>query len=185
MSDVYLGQIIPFGFQFAPQGFAYRNGATLPISQYSALFSLLGTYYGGNGQSTFQLPNLSGRVAIGQFQSPGTSNYVIGQSAGTETVSLTIGNLPAHTHTGTLNAVATKATAQVPATGSQLARSNDPSSSASTPEIYVPTGTAGTQVALAGVNTNPTGNNVPVGILQPYLAINYCIAISGIYPSRN
>ncbi|MDB5678686.1 phage tail protein [Sphingomonas bacterium] len=185
MSNVYLGQIVQFGFQFAPQGFQYCNGATLPISQYSALFSLLGTQYGGNGTQTFQLPNLNGRAAIGQFQSPGTSNYVIGQSGGSESATLNITNLPAHTHTGTLSANQTKATLQTPQAGALLARAADPSSAGSTPEIYVPAGTAGTQVALGGVVTNPTGNNVPFSIIQPYLTINYCIATSGIYPSRN
>lgn len=184
MSDVYLGQIIPFGFQFAPQGFAYCNGATLPISQYAALFSLLGTYYGGNGQTTFQLPNLSGRVAVGQFQSPGTSNYVIGEVGGTETTTLNVTNLPAHNHTATLNATTAKGSSQVAAAGSLLAKSVD-SGGTAVPEIYVPAGTSGTAVALGGLTVGLTGNNQPFSILQPYLAINYCIAISGIYPSRN
>lgn len=184
MSNVYLGQIVQFGFQFAPVGFQYCNGATLPISQYAALFSLLGTQYGGNGQTSFQLPNLGGRTAIGQFQSPGTSSYTIGQASGSETATLTINNLPAHTHTGTLSANQTKATAQTPQAGSLLARSVDTSGSVA-PAIYVPAGTAGTQVALGGVVTNPTGSNAPFSILQPYLAINYCIATTGIYPSRN
>lgn len=181
MSNVYLGQIVPFGFQFAPVGFAFCNGATLPISQYSALFSLLGTYYGGNGSSTFQLPNLAGRTAIGQGQSAGTSSYVIGQLGGTESATLGVNNLPAHTHT--LSAVQAKATAQAPATGSLLARSSEGSTGGSLPQIYVPAGTAGTQVALGGVGI--TGSNAAFSLLNPFLTINYCIATSGIYPSRN
>ncbi|THD34760.1 MAG: phage tail protein [Sphingomonas sp.] len=184
MSDVYLGQIVPFGFQFAPVNFAYCNGAILPISQYTALFSLLGTYYGGNGTTNFALPNLSGRAAIGQGQSPGTSNYVIGEQGGTENTTLTIGNLPAHNHTATLNATTAKATSQVAAAGSLLAKSVD-SGGTAVPDIYVPAGTSGAQVALGGLTVGVTGNNQPFSILQPYLAINYCIATSGIYPSRN
>lgn len=185
MSNVYLGQIVQFGFQFSPVGFQYCNGATLPISQYAALFSLLGTQYGGNGSQTFQLPNLNGRAAIGQGQGPGTSNYPIGSIVGTESATLTIPNLPAHTHTGTLSANQTKATLQTPQAGALLARAADPSSAGSTPEIYIPAGTAGTQVALGGVVTNPTGGNAPFSIMQPVLAINYCIATTGMYPSRN
>lgn len=181
MSNVYLGQIVPFGFNFAPRGFAFCNGALLSISQNSALFSLLGTQYGGNGTTTFALPNLNGRAAIGQGQSSGTSNYVIGQSGGSETTTLTVANLPAHTHT--LSAVQAKATTQAPAAGSLLARSSDGSAVGSLPEIYVPAGTAGTQVALGGVGV--TGSGTPASTLDPYLAINYCIATSGIYPSRN
>jgi microcystin-dependent protein len=185
MSNVYLGQIIYAGFQFAPVGFAYCNGATLPIAQYSALFSLLGTQYGGNGTSTFQLPNLAGRVPIGQFQSPGTSNYVIGQQSGSETVTLTTGQLPAHTHTATLNAATNKATAQVPTAGALLAKSVDLGNANALPNIYVPSTVTPTTVALGGLTVNPAGSNQPVSVLQPYLTLNALIATSGIYPSRN
>jgi len=94
----YLGSISLVPYNFAPQGSAFCDGSLLPISQYTALFSLLGTTYGGDGQSTFALPDLRGRVAIGMGQSPGTSNYVIGQSGGEETITLTTEQLPVHMH---------------------------------------------------------------------------------------
>jgi len=180
MSNVYLGQIVQFGFQFAPVGFAYCNGALLPIQQYSALFSLLGTQYGGNGTTNFALPNLSGRAAIGQFQSAGTSNFVIGQTGGTENAQLNITNLPAHNHT-TL-ASPTKGSLQGPAAGAFIGKGIDNAGTA-VPQIYVPAGSEGTTVPLASGGV--TGGNQPFAIRDPYLAINYCIATSGIYPSRN
>lgn len=192
MSNVYLGQIVPFGFNFAPRGFASCNGALLAISQNSALFSLLGTQYGGNGTTTFALPDLRGRAAIGQGQGPGLSNYVIGQSGGSETTTLTTANLPPHSHTfsgasSALNATSVKATSQAPMAGALLGKSIDASGTV-VPLIYAPAGSTPT-VALGGLNVagtiGNTGSGAPVSVLNPYLAINYCIATSGIFPSRN
>ena len=108
MSDVFLGQIVMFAGGFAPRGFAACNGQLLPISQNSALFSLLGTVYGGDGRTTFALPNLQSRLSIHYGQGSGLSNYNIGQSAGSASVTLTTSTIPAHTHT--LNATKTTAT---------------------------------------------------------------------------
>jgi len=105
MSEPFVGEIRAFGFDFAPQGWLQCNGQTLAISQYAALFSLLGTTYGGNGTTNFQLPNLQGRVAIGQGNGAGLSPYVMGQAAGTENVSLATAQIPSHTHA--VNAVTT------------------------------------------------------------------------------
>lgn len=183
MSNVFVGQIVQFGFQFAPRGYAYCNGATQSISQNTALFSLLGTTYGGNGTTTFAVPDLRGRTAIGQFQGPGLSNYPLGAVTGTETVTLTTQQLPAHTHS--LNVSTTKATTSTPASGSILGRARDGATNpAAQPEIYAPAGTA-VDTALGNTSIGVAGNNQPVPNLQPLLAINYCIATQGIFPSRN
>lgn len=191
-NDPYLGSIATFAFFFPPRGYMLCNGQILPISQYNALFALLGTTYGGNGQQTFGLPDLRGRVVNGQGQGPGLQSYVIGQVAGAESITLTQQQMPQHTHvftnTSTLNAVQTKGSVQEPAAGSQLARPIDQTGSV-VPLIYVPSGTAGTQVPLGGVNVAGTnsiaGGSQPFSILQPYLTMNFSIATQGIFPSRN
>jgi len=197
MADFYLGQIIQGGWNFAPSGTALCNGQTLPISQYAALFSLLGTTFGGNGTSTFQLPNLQGRVPIHWGQSPGLSNYIIGELGGVESETLLVGNLPAHTHTATftstssLNASGAQplAGAQIPHTGAVLGHSVDTSPVGSAPAIYCPAGTA-TPVAMGGLNVagtvsvGLTGGSQPLSIVQPFLAITFVITLVGIFPSR-
>jgi microcystin-dependent protein len=195
MANGYLGQIRTFGFNFAPQGMALCNGQILSIAQQTALFSLLGTTYGGNGQTTFALPNLQSRVAVGMGQGNGLSAYQLGEEGGTETVTLLSTELPAHGHpfapTGSLNAVQTKATAQAPDAGSRLARAVDGTQgSTSLPQIYVPAGTSGDTVALGGLNlaagtTGIAGGSQPHANIQPYLAMNFCIVLEGIFPARN
>jgi microcystin-dependent protein len=199
MAEFYLGQIIQGGWNFAPSGTALCNGQTLAIQQYTALFALLGTTFGGNGTTTFQLPNLQGRVPIHWGQGQGLSNYNIGQSAGSETETLLQTNMPAHNHTATftsnnssLNAsgATPRASLQVPVAGSPLGHSFDVAQTGSTPAIYCPSGTA-TSVALGGLNVagtvslGLTGGSQPFQILQPYLAITFVIALVGIFPSRN
>jgi microcystin-dependent protein len=195
VTDFYIGQILQGGWNFAPNGTALCNGQTMSISQNNALFSLLGTTYGGNGQTTFQLPNLQGRSMVHWGQSPGTSNYVIGESAGVEQVTLTQVNLPAHSHsfssTSTFSASGgqPRASAQIPSTGSVFGHSVDVAPNAtSAPAIYCPSGTP-TSVQLGGLNVagtiGSTGNNIPVQILNPYLAITMIITLVGIFPSRN
>ena len=188
MSDPYLGEIRLVGFTFAPVGWALCNGQIMSISQNSALFSLLGTTYGGNGTSTFALPNLQGRVAMHFGQSPGTSNYVQGQVSGTENTTLLTSNLPQHNH----GLVETNAKAAM------LARTEAPNAAFPNgnflggSNIYVSGQTAG-NAALSGsaikfgigAVTELTGSNIPINNLQPYLVLNYIIALNGIFPSRN
>jgi microcystin-dependent protein len=171
MAEAYLGEIRMFGFNFAPSGWAMCNGQTLPISQNTALFALLGTTYGGNGTSTFALPNLQSSVAIHQGQRAGLSPYVIGQTGGQENVTLTSPQIPAHAHPVLANAAT--ASGSRPA-GSVLART--------TADIYAaaPDGTA----MNAGMIGN-TGGSQPHPNIQPYLVVNFCIALQGIFPSRN
>ena len=196
MSDPFLGEIRTFGFNFAPNGWAFCSGQILSISQNTALFSLLGTYYGGNGSSTFGLPDLRSRVAIHAANGAGTglTNYQQGQMGGVENVTLTTAQLPAHTHDisniasqSSLSVVSSKATLQAPATGTPLARSAD-GSGTSLPRIYAPAGTT-PDTAIAGLNIagtlGSTGSGQAHTNVQPYLGLNCCIALQGIYPSRS
>lgn len=192
-NEAYMGSIQMFAFNFPPRNYATCDGQILSISQNTALFSLLGTTYGGNGVQTFALPDLRGRVPIHMGQDPSGSSYTIGEVGGSESVTLTTLQMPTHTHSfsnngSSLNAIATKATAQAPTAGAQLARGADKNGT-DIPQIYVPTGTTGDSVALAGLNvagTNSlTGGSQPTPIMQPYLTINFSIALYGIFPTRN
>jgi microcystin-dependent protein len=194
MVELYLGQIIQGGWSFAPSGTAQCAGQTLSIAQYSALFALLGTNFGGNGQTTFQLPDLQGRVAIGTGTGAGLPPYVIGERAGNVNAQLTIANMPAHNHAftgspGTLQVSTNKATTQAAAAGDLLGRSDDTSTKGSTPAIYIPAASSTGTVNLGGVNAagtvGMTGGSLPFSILNPYLAITFVIALVGIFPSRN
>jgi microcystin-dependent protein len=172
MSEPFLGEIRLFGFNFAPVGWAFCNGQLLSIQQNAALFSLLGTIYGGNGTSTFALPNLQSRVPIHFGQGPGLSPYVMGQVAGTETITLTSQQMPQHNHT--VNVVGSGGNSDSPKT-SVPAKTSSPSYSTSAPD---------------GSTMNPNmisfaGNSQPFPIMQPYLTVNFCIAMQGIFPSRN
>ena len=186
----YIGEIIIFAGNFAPRGSALCQGQILSIAQNTALFSILGTTYGGNGQTTFALPDLRGRGPVGQGQGPGLSSYSLGQVAGSETTTLTVNQMPAHTHTATatstLNASTTKATLQTPVAGAVFGKSVDTTGTA-VPVIYCPAGTPAT-VALAGAGTvtnSITGGSQPFSILDPYLCLNFTIYLQGIFPSRN
>ena len=173
MSEPFLGMIATFGFTFAPRGWALCNGQLLSIAQNTALFSLLGTTYGGDGQTTFALPNLQSRVPLHFGQGTGLSQYDLGEVTGVETVTLTQGQMAPHNHNST-----------TPATGAD-ANSVDPAAGA-----VLGTGTNIYRVAAASVQMSPTptsltGGGQPFSDLQPLLTINFCIALEGIYPSRN
>jgi len=187
--ETFLASIMLWPVNFAPNGWQYCAGQTLAISQYSALFALLGTTYGGNGTTTFQLPDFRGRIPVGAGQGPGLSTYVIGQKSGNESVSILTNNLPSHVHpvtslTVTISASNAQATANVPVAGtSTIAAPNDPLSGDSINAFN----NSAPNVALttASGSTGPTGGNLPVSVIQPYLAVNYIIALVGIFPSRN
>jgi microcystin-dependent protein len=176
-----LAMIFLFGSDFAPTGYLYCSGQLLAISTNTAVFSLLGTTYGGNGTSNFALPDLRGRVAIGQGQGPVTSNYVLGQSSGVETVTLTTSQIPSHSHLVNVNSGLGGA---APGTTTYLAgglsTGSGPNASvlniytASAPNATINTGTVAT-----------TGGGQPFSILQPYLALSYIIAMNGVFPTRN
>ena len=171
-----------FAGNFAPRGWAFCDGQLLSIAQNTALFSLLGTTYGGNGTVTFGLPDMRGRVVISPGQGPGLSYYDLGQMGGVETETLLQTQLPAHTHPVT-------ATAQIQVSEAPQA-TEEPAGAflTNTPNaFYDGAGVPGQ--TLGGVSSTvqvlPAGSNQPISVLQPYLAINYIICMEGIYPSRN
>lgn len=167
--EPFLGQIQPFGFSYAPRGWAFCNGATMSISTNSALFSLLGTMYGGDGVQTFKLPDLRGRVSMHYGQGPGTSMYTQGEVGGVESVTLTLQQMPAHNHT--CNA----------STGLKLVTAPAANNFGGA-EIY-------TNAALDSVMDPATigmaGGSQPHENRQPFLVVNWCIALEGVFPSRN
>ncbi|TGE27356.1 phage tail protein [Hymenobacter metallicola] len=184
MDEAYIGSLVLFAGNFAPRGWAFCDGSLLSIAQNSALFSILGTTYGGNGQTTFALPDLRGRTPVhannGQA-GPGVAAVQLGERAGTNSVTLNSQQLPAHTHGQQFMSGA--ATAAAPAAGLSLAQANGsvPSTGDTTAtNIY---GSSGTPVA--GGQTSAAGNSQPVSVMQPYLGINYIICLQGLYPSRN
>lgn len=171
--EPFLGQVQIFGFNFAPRGWAFCDGTLLAISTNTALFSLLGTVYGGNGVTTFALPDLRGRTPIHPGQGPGLSPIVQGEMSGGESVTLLISNMPAHNHIVMAN--------------SNNATEDEPGSNVHFGSTSVPIYTKGSpgNVPLAPDSTTMTGGSVPVGIRNPYLGIYYSIALQGIFPSRN
>lgn len=172
MSDVFLGTIRLVAFDYAPLGWALCQGQALPITQNPALFSLLGTVFGGDGVNNFDLPDLRGRVALGQGQGPGLSNYVPGQIGGVETVALSAAQAPAHNH-------ALMAAANV------TAANPGPSLALGTPAAAVKLYGSGSPTALAPTSVGTFGSGVGHENRQPYLALNYIIALTGIFPSRS
>jgi microcystin-dependent protein len=174
--DAFIAEIRVFGCNFAPKNWAQCNGQLLPIASNTALFSLIGIYYGGNGTTTFALPNLQGQAIIGQGQGPGLSMYSIGEITGTANVSLIGNQLPPHNHPvncyndgGSANGPG----ANVLATSGTDGRGN---------VIY--SATAGIPVAMNPAQIAPAGNGVPHNNMSPYVAMNYCIALQGVYPQR-
>jgi len=176
MSEPFLGEIRMFGGSFAPRGWAFCNGQIMSIAQNTALFSLLGTTYGGDGQVTFGLPDLRGRVAINPGQGPGLSAYTLGEASGTEHVTLLQTQLPQHTHMVACN---TGAATQPAPTNNFFASPQDGQGGAGTG--YLPTANA----TMAPNMLLPAGGSAPVEILQPFLCVSFIIALEGIYPSRN
>jgi microcystin-dependent protein len=178
MSEPYIGQISVFGFTFAPLNWATCSGQILPISRYTSLFSLLGTYYGGNGTSTFALPNLNGNVAICQGKLLGGSDYVLGETGGEAAVAINRQTLPAHTHN--LMATITVTNANT-ASGNVLGRALG-TGNPKAPEAKIYSNFAPDTVIDAPIS--PVGASGLHDNHQPYLALTYCICINGIYPPR-
>jgi microcystin-dependent protein len=182
-TEPFIGEVKIFGFSFSPRGYDYCNGQLYSIAEYTALFSLIGTTYGGNGQTTFALPDLQGRIPIGQGQGPGLPDYTLGESAGSPSITLTTAEMPPHIHT--LHSESVKMKASSAAADENSAAGLYPGvASASvytaspTPNVY----TGGTQISGT---SDVTGSGMPFSIANPYLVHNYCIATEGIFPSRN
>ena len=175
MAEPFIGQIIQAGFNFAPKGYATCDGQILSIAQNTALFSLLGTTFGGDGRVTFGLPDLRGRVPIHQGQGPGLTLRVMGESSGSETVTLISTQMPMHNH---LMSTTNVAGALPTPNGNFLAASSD----STAVSMYRPTSDGST---LNPQSIGLAGGNQPHNNMQPYLVINFCIALVGIFPSRN
>lgn len=174
MAEPFIGQIIQTGFNFAPLGYATCDGQIISISQNTALFSLLGTTYGGDGQSTFALPDLRGRASVHQGQGPGLTNRTIGEEAGEETHTLISNEMPTHNHLASTSNVAG---ALGTPNGNFLAASSD-----SNFAMYRPTSDGShLNVQTLGI----AGGSQPHENMQPYLVISFSIALEGIFPSRN
>lgn len=175
MADAYIGEIRVFGGNFAPKGWAFCNGALMSISQYTALFSILGVQYGGDGKTTFALPNLMGKAPMGQGAGPGLTPRTVGSQVGSESVTLDSSEIPAHTHTPMAISVAQNTAdptnaywAEAPATRFGQAKNYGP--------------TPNTPMAADALEI--TGNNQGHNNMQPYLAMNYIICLNGLFPSR-
>lgn len=195
--EPYLASLLLFGGNFAIRGYAFCMGQIISIAQNTALFSLLGTTYGGNGQTSFALPDLRGRTPIGTGNAPGLGNYNLGQVGGNISTTLTISNMPAHTHTADISTLAvapsaSTATGTTNTPGPSLVPAVPPNSgsgpSAQQVKVYgvkdatttlFPTPVSGSVVI------GPAGGNQPFSIENPYLAMSWLIAMEGVYPSRN
>jgi microcystin-dependent protein len=170
--DPFVAEIRIFPFNFAPKGWAFCDGQILPISQNTALFSLLGTTYGGDGKSNFALPNMQGNAPMHPGQGPGLSLHDLGETGGSETVSLLESEIPSHSHAWNTNA-ADPGEDRIP-TNEVLARSVGGN-------LY---GAPNNLVQLSGNALVPAGGDQPHNNMQPYLTLNFCIALQGVYPPR-
>ncbi len=178
-SEPLLGQLMPVGFTFCPSGWTNADGQLLAISQNSALFSLYGTIYGGDGRTTFALPDLRGRTPIHTGTGPGLSNYPLGSRSGVEQVTLSTLELPSHNHVADVNVSRSNATTRSPASA-YFARTD-----AATLAYEENTAPTGDKMNAGTVTTQVTGGNQAHNNLSPYLTLRWCVALVGIYPSRN
>lgn len=179
MSEPFIGEVKLFGFNFAPRGYAFCDGTLIAIAQNTALFSILGTTYGGNGTTTFALPNLTGRAVVGAGQGPGLTPRSLGETGGQATVTLNSTQIPQHTHglnAATLTPPNPAQNVASPTAQAQLGLS-------APNNIYIDPVAPNT--ALIPSSISATGGTAPHENRQPYLALNFCIAVQGIFPSRN
>ena len=178
MSEPFIGQIVMFGGNFAPRNWAFCDGALLPISQNTALFSILGTTYGGDGRTTFALPDLRGRIPMHPGNGPGLTSRRLGEKGGVENVTLTTNEIPSHSHGATANAVA-------PAGNSNDANNNFWADDAGVSSGTYHTGPANTTMNADAVQIAPAGGNQAHANVQPYQCVNFIICLYGIFPSRS
>ncbi|AAZ27710.1 hypothetical protein CPS_4424 [Colwellia psychrerythraea 34H] len=180
--EPFIGQILMFGGNFAPRGWALCDGQLLSISSNTALFSILGTTYGGDGRTSFGLPDLRGRVAMHNGNGPGLSSRRLGEKSGTESNTLAQGNLPAHNHS-----VAALAKCKGGAGNANTAVGNVWSNDAGVSSATYSNADADADMAAAAINVQEAdiGNSQPVNNVQPFQVVNYIIALQGVFPSRN
>ena len=175
MADPFVAEIRIFPFNFAPKGWAFCDGQLMPISQNTALFSLLGTTYGGDGKSTFALPDMQGNVPMQPGQGQGLSLRDLGEMSGVETITLLVAEIPLHTHQ--LKAATDPADNNIPTPARVLANSQK--------EFGYQSTTNANLVNMAFQGLAPAGGGLPHNNMQPYLTLNFCIALTGIFPSPN
>jgi microcystin-dependent protein len=173
MAEPFLGEIRMVGFNFAPIGWAQCNGQLLPIAQNTALFALLGTFYGGDGRSTFALPDLRGSVPMNQGQGPGLSERTIGEMGGADTVTLSAAEMPLHTHAALTNGIGPTTANPAEAVWTAVGRSASP-----------PYGPATNLQTMSPQALSVSGSGMPHNNRQPYLVVNFIIALQGEFPSR-
>lgn len=176
MASPFVAEIRIFACNFAPTGWATCDGQILPISQNTALFSLLGTFYGGNGQSTFALPNMDGNAPMNQGQGPGLSEHFLGETAGSETVTLLQSEMPAHSH-GVV-AAPNPALVATPSPAVGLARSK-------VVNAYLPPANSQGLVSMNPLTIGPSGGDLPHNNMMPFLTLTFCIALQGVFPPRS
>jgi microcystin-dependent protein len=179
----YVGEIKLFAGNFAPLGWLFCDGSLLPISENETLFQLIGTTYGGDGQSTFALPDLRGRVPIGRGTGTGLTTRTLGVNAGQNEVSLSAVNMPTHTHTAQLMVNSQRATVATPTATSSISTSGLVSGRGFRPNLAY--NTDAPTITLQTVTTGNTGSSQPISIVKPYCTINYIISMFGIFPSPN
>jgi len=173
MSDQFVAEIRIFPFNFAPTGWAMCNGQLMPISQNTALFSLVGTFYGGDGKSTFALPNIQDNAVMQPGQGQGLSERFLGEQGGSEFITLLTSEMPLHTHS--IRAVPEISDVQIPSEDTALGRSGGGSAYKTT---------VANVVQLAAQALSPAGGSLPHNNMQPYLTLNFCIALQGVFPPR-
>jgi microcystin-dependent protein len=182
MSDQFLAEIRIFPFNFAPTGWAFCNGQLMPISQNTALFALLGTYYGGDGKSTFALPDLQGSAPMQTGQGQGLSERFLGEMSGAESITLLQSEIPVHTHIAQVSTVTTTGNT---ATGNVIGAAQYDDGQGTTGQLSIfSANTANPLVQLAPTELALAGGGLPHNNMQPYLTLNFCIALQGIFPQR-
>jgi microcystin-dependent protein len=187
MTSPFIGEIRPFGFNFAPRNYMFASGQLLSIAQNTALFSILGTTYGGNGTTNFALPNLNGCMPVGNGSGPGLTPRVLGEVMGEETVTLLITELPSHNHTASSKTDPSSTTNMTdqPQPGYFVTRFVYAGASGANAYFKPASGGPPTPTALHPLSVSFTGGSQPHNNLQPFLVINWCIAVQGIFPTRN
>ncbi len=184
-TEPFIGEVKILGFQFPPRGYMHCSGQTMSIAEYTALFSLIGTTYGGNGTTTFNLPDLQGRVPINQGTGPGLSDYTLGEAAGAVSATLLSSNMPAHIHTINNVKVSLKVNSTIADSGTAVGAYPGTSNTNVWAESSTPNQFMAPDIAVATGSTDVIGSSMPFSIANPYLVMNYSIAVEGIFPSRN
>lgn len=176
-NDPYIGDIMPVAFNFCPRGWTGADGQLLPISQYQALFSLYGTTYGGDGRTTFALPDLRGRTPINHGQGPGLSQRNLGSKGGTETNTMTVAQMPTHNHAGGIRTLSGAPNTNSPVGATFAVQAGPAYNNSATP--------TGRFMNADTIGVENTGLGQAQGNMQPSLTIRYCVSLQGVFPSRN